>query len=96
MRPQQLLSIQVLSGGLPAHTVCAVSCRIEVGTETGVDRSKSVMSYLVQHFQEQGNITLQVRHIGKGPFGRAPAESPVAVASACASAVMNNRVAAFI
>lgn len=40
------------------HPCC---CRIEVGTETGVDRSKSVMSYLVQYFNEAGNYTVQVR-----------------------------------
>ncbi|WIA07941.1 hypothetical protein OEZ85_007418 [Tetradesmus obliquus] len=43
--------------------------KIEVGTETGVDRSKSVMSYLVQHFQQQGNTTLQGSDHMHGCYG---------------------------
>lgn len=42
-----------------------VPFRIEVGTETGVDRSKSVMSYLVHYFSEAGNHTVQVRQQGQ-------------------------------
>jgi hypothetical protein len=40
--------------------VLVILCRIEVGTETGVDRSKSVMSYLVHYFNQEGNYTVQV------------------------------------
>lgn len=45
------------------------ACRIAVGTETGVDRSKSVMSYLVQYFQEHGNTTLQGSDHQHGCYG---------------------------
>jgi len=34
---------------------------LEVGTETGVDRSKSIMSYLVAYLNAGGNMSVQVR-----------------------------------
>jgi hydroxymethylglutaryl-CoA synthase len=35
--------------------------RLEVGTESSVDRSKSVKSYLMQLFKESGNSDILVR-----------------------------------
>eukprot|EP00775_Hariotina_reticulata_P002498 gene2498-2802_t len=43
--------------------------RIDVGTETGVDRSKSVMSYLVEHFQQHGNTSIQGSDHMHGCYG---------------------------
>lgn len=36
------------------------TCRIDVGSESGVDRSKSLKSYLCQHFAEDGNNSIEV------------------------------------
>ncbi|KAF8072356.1 HMGCS-2 [Scenedesmus sp. PABB004] len=43
--------------------------RIEVGTETGVDRSKSVASFLAAHFEGGGNTSLAVSDHTHGCYG---------------------------
>lgn len=35
-------------------------CRLEVGTESGVDRSKSIKTFLMALFEECGNTDIEV------------------------------------
>ena len=55
-----------ISAGVPALlSVCAAADRLEVGTESNPDRSKSIKTYLMPLFEAAGNHAVEVSTVAR-------------------------------